>query len=231
MIRVVLYLILIGLAAVGVAWLADRPGDVTITWLGLHIETSVMVAAAAVALVAALTVMLWSLVRLLLRSRHLIVHSRAARRRAQAQRAISHGLIAIGAGDTRAAQRYAAQAEQLAPGEPLALLLSAQMAQASGDRAGAERAFRAMAERSDTKLLGMRGLYIEAQRRHDGIAARHYAEAAAHAAPALPWASQAVLADRCAVHDWTGALAALERMRRAGVIDKATHRRRRAVLL
>ena len=183
MIRVVLFLISIALVTIGVAWLADRPGDVTITWpwLGWHIETSVMVAAAAIALVAALAIFLWSLVRLLARSRPLIARSRAARRRVQAQRANSHGLIAIGAGDTRAAQRFAAQAEQLAPGEPLALLLSAQMAQASGDRAGAERAFRAMADRSDTTLLGMRGLLVDAQRRQDALSARPFAEAAAHA--------------------------------------------------
>ena len=231
MIRVVLYLILIGLVAIGAAWLADRPGEVTILWLGQRIETQVIVLAGAMLLVAALAILLWSLLRLLLRSRHMFVRARAARRRARAQHAISHGLIAIGAGDTRAAQRFAAQAEQLAPHEPLALLLSAQMAQASGDRAGAERAFRAMAERSDTKLLGMRGLYVEAHRRQDALAARHYAEAAAHAAPALPWASHAVLTDRSAAHDWAGALAALERMRRAGVIDRDSHRRRRAVLL
>jgi HemY protein len=231
MIRVVLYLVLIGLIAAGAAWLADRPGDVTITWLGLHIETSVLVAAAAVAIIAALTVFLWSLVRLLLRSPRLLASFRANRRRATAQRAIARGLIAIGAGDTTAAQRFAAQAGKLAPGEPLALLLTAQMAQATGDRAGAERAFRAMAERQDTRLIGMRGLYVEAQRRNDTDTARHYAEAVAHAAPALSWASHAVLKDRCAVHDWAGAITALDRMQRAGVIDRASHRRQRAVLL
>ena len=36
-----------------------------------------------------------------------------------------------------------------------------------------------MAERDDTKLLGLRGLYIEAQRRKDTVAARAYAEEAA----------------------------------------------------
>jgi HemY protein len=231
MIRVVLYLILIGLIAVGAVWLADRPGDVTITWLGLHIETSVLVAAAAVAIIAALTAFLWSLVRLLLRSPRLIARGWANRRRANAQRAIARGLIAIGAGDTRAAQRFAAQAGKLAPGEPLALLLTAQMAQATGDRTGAERAFRAMAERQDTRLLGMRGLYVEAQRRNDSDTARHYAEAVAHAAPALSWASHAVLKDRCAAHDWAGAVTALDRMQRAGVIDRVGHRRQRAVLL
>jgi HemY protein len=49
MIRVILFLILIGLVAFGAAWLADRPGDVTITWFGYRIETSVMVLVASVA--------------------------------------------------------------------------------------------------------------------------------------------------------------------------------------
>ena len=49
MIRVVLFLVFVACVAVGAAWLADRPGDVTIIWLDQRIETSVMVAAAAIA--------------------------------------------------------------------------------------------------------------------------------------------------------------------------------------
>ena len=47
MIRVVLFLIVVGALALGVAWLADRPGDVVVTWQGLRIETSLMVLGAA----------------------------------------------------------------------------------------------------------------------------------------------------------------------------------------
>ena len=32
MIRVVIYLLIVGLLAAGAVWLADRPGDVMITW-------------------------------------------------------------------------------------------------------------------------------------------------------------------------------------------------------
>ena len=48
MIRVILYLILVGVIAYGVAFLADRPGDVVVTWQGLRIETSLLVLGAAV---------------------------------------------------------------------------------------------------------------------------------------------------------------------------------------
>ena len=54
MIRVALFLISVGVLAFGVAWLADRPGDVLITWQGLRIETSLMVLAVYVVPVALL---------------------------------------------------------------------------------------------------------------------------------------------------------------------------------
>lgn len=231
MIRVVLFLVFVGLVALGAAWLADRPGDVTIVWLDRRIEMSVMVATAAVALVAALAVLLWSGVRLLLRSPRLISRAVRDRRRGRAFRAISQGLVAVGAGDAAAARKFAAEAGRIAPQEPLALLLSAQTAQLSGDRDGAERIFRDMARRSDTRLLGLRGLYVEAQRREDALAARHFAEQAATSSPVPQWAGQAVLELQCAGGDWAGALATLENNRRAGLLDKALYRRERAVLL
>src|SRR5436305_867580 len=231
MIRVIVFLIAAGLLAAGVVWLADRPGQVAITWLGYRADTSVMFAIMAVTAVAIVAVLLWSLVRFLLRSPKLFSLALRERKRRRGYDAISRGLIAIGAGDARAAERFAANAQKSLPNEPLALLLRAQTAQLNGDRAGAEDAFRAMAERGDTRLLGLRGLYVEAQRRNDPVAARLAAEEAAKDAPALPWAGQAVLQFRGAAGDWEGALAILERHRTAGMIDRASYRRQRAVLL
>jgi HemY protein len=231
MIRVLLYLALIALVAAGAVWLADRPGDVAIVWQGLRIETSVMVAAAALGFLIVAAIFFWSIVRFFLRSPDLVSTFLSHRRGVRGYLAISRGLVAIGAGDMRAARRAADEAHRIAPGEPLALLLDAQVAQLSGDRTSAEHAFRQMAERSDTRLLGLRGLYIEAQRRQDPVAARAFAEQAANAAPALGWAGQAALEFRCAAGDWTGAQAALDRNHRHGLIDKAEYRRQRAVLL
>jgi HemY protein len=230
MIRVVVFLVAAGLLALGVVWLADRPGQIAITWLGYRADTSVMVAVMAIVAIAVAAVMLWSLARFLLRSPKLFSLAVRGRRRRKGYDAVARGLIAIGAGDARAAQRHAANAEKGLPGAPLALLLRAQTAQLNGDRAGAEEAFRAMAERQDTRLLGLRGLYVEAQRRNDPVAARLAAEEAAKDS-ALPWAGQAVLEFRCGSGDWEGALAILERNRAAGMIDRNAYRRQRAVLL
>ena len=81
-------------------------------------------------------------------------------------------MIAVGAGDSIAARRYAGEAERLLGREPLALLLKAQAAQVSGDRAAAEAAFSRMMDDDETRVLGLRGLFVEARRRQDPAAAR-----------------------------------------------------------
>jgi HemY protein len=212
-------------------WLAERPGDVAITWQGERLETSVMVLAAAVAAVAVAAVLLWSILRALVRAPGAIAHRLRARRTERGHRAVSHGLIAVGSGDMRAARRFTHEANRLAPGSPLTLLLSAQAAQLAGDSAAAATTFKEMAERDDTRVLGLHGLFVEAQRRNDAPAALFYAEEAAKHASAPAWAGQAVLEMRCGSGDWSGALERLERNQRNGLVDKAAYRRQRAVLL
>jgi HemY protein len=229
MIRVVFFLVALALVAAGIAWIADRPGDVVLTWMGTRVETSVMVAALAVVALVLIAVLLWSILRGIMRSPEQVSLFFRHRRAMKGYLAISRGLIAIGAGDMRLARKAADDAGRLSPGDPLTLLLTAQAAQLAGDRAGAERAFREMTRREETKLLGLRGLYIEAQRSNDAPAARRVAEEAAKIAPALGWAGQAVLDDRCAASDWEGALAALEHVK--GALEKSDYRRKRAVLL
>jgi HemY protein len=231
MIRVVIFLLVIGALAFGAAWFADRPGEVTITWQGLRIETSVAVLAIAVAAVAAFAVVSWSLLRALVRSPLALRQHLRVRRGRRGYLALSQGLIAVGSGDARAARRFADEAGRIAPGEPLTLLLSAQSAQLAGDRAGAERTFKAMALRHDTRLFGLHGLFVEAQRRQDPATARLIAEEAARGDTGPAWAAHAVLNFRCAAGDWTGALERLGRNQRSGLIDKAAYARQRAVLL
>src|SRR5207237_2948927 len=85
--------------------------------------------------------------------------------------------------------------------------------------ARAKAAFRAMAEREDTRLLGLRGLFIEAQRADDPLGAVMIAEEALKLSPASTWACHAVLGFRCARGDWGGALAILDNNLASGLID------------
>jgi HemY protein len=231
MVRIVFFLLLIALAAAGAAWVADQTGGVVLTWGGWRAETSLPVFALALSIVVVTAMLAWSIVSAVLRTPGRIQRGRHERRHARGRHAITHGLLAIGHGDQAAARQHAEVARRLAGHDPLALLLHAQAAQLDGDRDRANAAFRTMTEREDTRLLGLRGLFIEAQRADDPIAAVMVAEEALKISPSSTWASHAVLGFRCAQGDWAGALRILDHDLESGLIDKAAYRRRRGVLL
>src|SRR5579883_1590400 len=229
MVRLLIFLGLLCLAALGLAWLADHPGQVVLTWGGYRIEASASVALGVVVALAVVIASLWGIIRFVFRIPSLVTLARRARRREKGIAALSRGMIAVGAGDARAARRHAAEAHRLIGDEPLAHLLRAQAAQLAGDRAAAEAAFRDMLGKEHTHTLGLRGLHLEARRRGDHAEALKYAAEASKHAP-LPWAGQAVLDHRAAQGDWAGALATVESNAAAHLIDKPTANRWRAVL-
>src|SRR5215212_10153723 len=231
MIRIILFLLLIALGAAGAAWIAEQTGDVVLSWGGYRIQTTLPVFVLVLGIVVVAAMTLWAILRGVLRTPARMRKSRRERRQARGRHAITQGLLAIGHGDSTAARVHAEAARKHAAHDPLALLLHAQSAQLDGDREGARRAFRAMAEREDTRLLGLRGLFIEAQRADDPVAAVMVAEEALKLAPSSSWASHAVLGFCCAKGDWAGALKILDNNQSAGLIDKATYRRQRGVLL
>ncbi|MCO5090790.1 heme biosynthesis HemY N-terminal domain-containing protein [Bosea sp. (in: a-proteobacteria)] len=231
MVRVLIYLAVFACLAFGAVWLADRPGEVSVLWQGYRIETSVALAAIGVVALAFLVLVVWAVLRFVLGLPSAFSLSSRARRRARGFEAVSRGMVAIGAGDPVAAGRYTGEARRFVPGEPLTLLLEAQTAQLRGDRAQAEAAFKAMLEKSETRVLGLRGLFVEAKRRGDAAAARAFADDAVRRSPSLAWANDALLDFHTQAGDWQAARTAVERRAALRLVDKAEARRQRAVLL
>ncbi|MBZ6075736.1 heme biosynthesis HemY N-terminal domain-containing protein [Microvirga puerhi] len=229
--RALVFIGLLCVAAFAAVWLADRPGTVLVTFGGYEMQTSVAVAAVALAGLGLALAVLWAVVTAVLQLPSRLTFASRARRRARGYQAVSRGMVAVGAGDPIAARRYAGEAERLLGREALTLLLKAQAAQVSGNRQAAEAAFTQMMEEDETRVLGLRGLFVEARRRGDVPAAHEYAAEAVRLAPAATWASDAVLESRCAERNWRGALEAVERRTSLGLLDKATAKRHRAVLL
>ena len=229
MIRLLTFLFVLALAAAGVAWIVDRPGEVSVVWLGQRYETSVAVALLGVLLAAIAFTIFWGLLRFVLRIPSLMSIAAKARRRNKGYEALSRGMVAAGAGDSALALRSARAAEKHLGEDALTLLLRAQATQLAGDRAGTERAFARMVDLPETRVLGLRGLHMEALRRGDANSAHHYAEQAQRIAP-VTWAGQALLDHHSAVQDWPRALAALESNLAQRSVDKPTARRQRAVL-
>jgi HemY protein len=229
MIRLLLFLAALALAAYGLSLLAENPGEVALTWGGVEYDVSLMVALGVVAGLAALLAFAWGVVRFVFRLPSLVSLAARARRREKGYAALSRGMVAVGSGDAHAANRHADEARKYLGDEPLTKLLRAQAAQLGGDRAGAVAAFRDMLDHPQTHALGLRGLHIEARRGGDHEAALDFA-LRAHKHAALPWAAQAVLDDHAAHGDWAGALTIVESNAAAKLIDRPTANRWRAVL-
>ena len=231
MLRLIGFLVAVALVAGGLAWLADRPGELSIDWQGYVIETSVFRAIVLLFALVVAALVIWSLVRNVWQSPAVVGTVLAKRRQKLGLDALSSGMIALGAGDRAAAMRAAIQARKSLPNEPLTHLLRAQAAQLAGDRTTARRIFEAMLASPDTEQLGLRGLFLEAQREGEIDAGRHFTERAVALNPKLTWAIDALFDLQCSQSDWAGALDTVATARKHGHIERPKADRRRAVLL
>ena len=64
MIRILLFVVGIIAAALAFGWLADRPGAITVEWLGYEIKTSAFVGALALAALVTVLMLAWALAAL-----------------------------------------------------------------------------------------------------------------------------------------------------------------------
>ncbi|PKU23460.1 heme biosynthesis protein HemY [Telmatospirillum siberiense] len=193
MVRILSYVFGLALLIAGAVWLADRPGAVTVDWLGWRIETSVPVLLVALLLVGAV---LGSVLRLLVRIVRwpsIWAERRRDGRRRKGYLALTDGLAAAAGGDTRQARKLAGRAEKFLADPALTRLLSAQTAQLSGDADAAQRHFEAMLERPETTALGLRGLLKLAMDRGDETAAIELATRCRLATPDDRWLAETLL--------------------------------------
>jgi HemY protein len=94
MFRIVLFLLLIALAAVGAAWVADQPGDVMLTWGGYKLTTTLPVFVLGIAIIVVAAMIVLGLAGALWRTPGRVRRRRHERRTSRGRHAITHGLLA-----------------------------------------------------------------------------------------------------------------------------------------
>lgn len=231
MIKLIWRFALLVIAAIFFTWLADRPGTVTIEWLGREIQTSFIVAVGIALLAAALLWFIWNLFRRLVYSPVAVRDYWRFRKNRKGYESLSRGIIAAGAGDAVAAAKHASIAGNALADEPLVNVLAAQAAQLKGDHASVKRIFEAMTKSSETEALGLRGLFAEARQNGDVTAAMIHATRALKLNPRLAWASSAVLQLQSIRKDWAGAVLTLQQQAKSGLAATAESNQKQAALL
>jgi HemY protein len=222
---------LLVLAGLVFAWLADRPGQIEIQWLGRIIHVSVLASIILLAFCLIILLTVWRLFNKLWHSPKAARENWRFRKHRKAYESLSRGIVAAGAGDAASAARHAAIASETLKNEPLVNLLAAQAAQLRGDKAAVKLAFEAMAAGGDTELLGLRGLFSEARQNADWADARKIAEKAYAKNPRLAWASTAVLQVQVMAKDWSAAAKTLEQKQKSGLLSRTEAHKKRAIVL
>ncbi len=209
MIRILLLLIKLALIVAAAVWLTHRPGDVQINWLGYRVHTSFAIMMVVIALLVVVATALYTLWRSVIAIPRSFLLGHLSRRQRKGYIALTQGLAAVAAGDGKAAQKYANQAESYLKDPSLTLLLQAQAAQMNGHEAKAMQLYNQMIAQPKTSAPGLRGLLQQSM--HQGL----YEEALeiAHRAeimqPRADWVLQALVELNARLGNWDAALKAL----------------------
>jgi len=231
MIRLISGIVLFAVIVSAAAWLADRPGDVTVEWLGYRLDTTVGVLGAGILILGGSLALLYMLWRGLVGAPGAWFGRRSESRRRRGYRALSLGMVAVAAGDADEAQRHARRAENLLDDPPLTMLLSAQAAQLTGDKDAARRYFTSMLEAPETAFLGVRGLLMQANRDNNAPEALRLAEQAHQMRPTTPWVVQSLFDMQARAGQWHRAQETLQEALRNKVVPVERGRTLKAILL
>jgi HemY protein len=229
--RLVLALLVVAALSLAVTWVANLPGGVDVEVPGWRIELSLI--GAALLGGVPLLVLLW-LSRQWGKFRNWAGYSarrRAARRQETALAHLTRGFLAAAAGDAPAAAAAGQDAGRLLAGSPLVNLLTAQVAQMTNDRPGAEQALRALADHPDGALAGIRGLLTLARADHDRAEMTKLVHRAVELKPDAAWAVASLYEIEVADGDYAEAENTLLRLLRLGGIEAQEARRQQAHLL
>lgn len=231
MIRALFFILVAGALIYGAVWLAERPGDVVLDWLGWHIEMPVPFLLGVVLAIAAIAALIYRGWKWLTAVPGEIADWRRESKRDKGYRALTQGMVAVAAGDAHEAQKQARRADVLLNEPPLTMLLSAQAAQLDGDDAAAKRYFTAMLEREETAFLGLRGLLIQAQREGDEGEALRLAGRARQLQPKTPWVLRTLFDLQMQEGQWRQALDTLDDAAKRGGLEPAEAAKLRTVVL
>jgi HemY protein len=231
MIRLIFTIVALAVLAAGAAWIANQPGVFVLEWGEWRVEAPLAIAAFGLILGAIALLIgqrFWLALR---RIPQAAARWRTDRRQQLGYAAFTNGLLAVAAGDGRAAQAMAAKSERLLTDKSLPLLLAAQAAQISGDETGARLFFERMLRQPEIEFIGVRGLLASAGRAGDDAKVRELTQRALQLKPKSPWAVQASFDLQIKDGLWVEADATLKGAMKRRIIPAGPGARSRAVVM
>lgn len=187
MIRFLLFVLILALAALAGQWLLAHPGEVDVSWFGYDVKLHTAIVAALLLIltlvVALVSVAAWQILTWPRRRR--------ARRKYMTLnnglKQLTLGVTALAMGDEDAAHAALKKASAALPNDPLPQLLSAQLLQRQGKHEDARAQFRALMHHEVTAPLATRRLIEQHVADREWLQAIKLAEEARTSSPKERW--------------------------------------------
>jgi HemY protein len=229
LLRLFILLVFLALAALGLAWLADAPGAVTVDWRGWRMDTSLVVLAGGVLFaIAVIFAFVWTVRRIFitpLRYRE----ARGIRRYEQGLAALTESLSAIALKDVDYAKKQAERASRLLKHAPVMHLVSAQLARLEGQDGESRHHLEQLLKNPQTEFAATRGLLENARRKQEWPAMASLGERALHLRPKDRWSVLSLMDAYLHQQRWQDMLGLLERGRRRHSITRDEFKRYNAL--
>ncbi len=220
------FLVVLGLAAAA-AWLADHPGAVTVRFQAFEIDTSFAALTLIFVLIAAGSAAAVWLIGWLRRDMPVFGSNQVIKRQRRGFKMLNQSLVALSAGDPKLARTLVERAEVLLPPQPMVHLIAAEAATRSGDFVAASKRYSELEDTEDGRLLGLRGLLVEARRTGHENEALRIARLTFEENRKSPWVLKTLFALEVFAGNWREAEAALDKVSKENLLDKpqiAQHR-------
>lgn len=237
LLKILVFVALVAVAAFGAGLLLETSGGVQITVAGTEYTLGALQSVIALGV---LLVALWlalKLAALLVAALKFLNGDETALsryfdkgRERKGYQALADGLMALASGEGRLAMAKAARAEKYLQNPELTGLLTAQAAEQAGDTRKAADAYKALLTNPATRFVGVRGIMKQKLSEGDGDTARKLAEKALALRPRHEEVQDTLLKLQAQAQDWAGARQTLATKLKTGTLPRDVFKRRDAVL-
>ncbi|SDD62573.1 heme biosynthesis protein HemY [Ruegeria marina] len=237
LLKILVFVAIVALLALGAGFLMETSGGVQITVSGMEYTLGPLQSVIGFAVLVCLVWLFFKLLSLLVATLKFLNGDETALsrffdrgRERRGYQALSEGLMALASGEARLAMAKAARAEKLLQKPELTDLLVAQAAELTGDTRKASETYRKLIGNQSTRFVGVRGIMKQKIAEGDEETARKLAEKALALRPKHEETQDVLLQLQTRAQDWAGARTTLGTKLRTGTLPRDVYKRRDAIL-
>ncbi|WP_170606570.1 heme biosynthesis protein HemY [Ruegeria arenilitoris] len=237
LLKILVFVAIIGLLAIGAGFLMESSGGVQVTVAGTEYTLGPLQSVIALCLLVFAVWLFFKLLNLLIATLKFLNGDETAlsryfdrSREQRGYQALSDGMMALASGEGRAAITKAQKAERLLNKPELTNLLVAQAAEMNGDTKKASETYKKLVQNNATRFVGVRGIMKQKLAEGDDETARKLAEKALALKPRHEETQDVLLNLQTKAQDWAGARSTLTSKLKAGYLPRDVFKRRDAIL-